>query len=188
MALAQWPVAPAHSCHSGHCIKNQRYSTRAQIFFSVHFYRCNCISITVCYFSEKYSCNCIFFCKYLLIGFKVVEKSIRPIAGNCKKVSAPCFKAIKKKCPPHGLLHRPHDPNKFCPVPKRLKRSYFWPNLSDSSRQKEDREKTHQTRPVASQYASMAMLHTNEPPKITRKYAFMDIPRINIKHLTRMFC
>ena len=31
-----------------------------RIFFSVHFYRCNCISITVCYFSEKYSCNCIF--------------------------------------------------------------------------------------------------------------------------------
>ena len=37
------------------------------------------------------------FCKYLLICVKVVEKSIRPMAGDCKKVSAPCFKAIKKK-------------------------------------------------------------------------------------------
>ena len=34
-----------------------------RFFFSIHFYRCNCISITVCYFIEKYSCNCIFFCK-----------------------------------------------------------------------------------------------------------------------------
>ena len=53
----------------------------------------------------------------------------------------------------------PMPPNK-CPVPKRLKRSHFWPNLSDTSRQKENREKTPQTRPVASQYASTAMLHT----------------------------
>ena len=94
-------------------------------FFSVHFDRCNCVSITVCYFGEKYSCNCILFCKYLLIGFKVVEKSIRRLPGDCKKVSAPCFKAIKK-CPPHGLLHRPHPRDKFCPVPKRLKRSFFY--------------------------------------------------------------
>ena len=37
------------------------------------------------------------FCKYLLIGCKVEEKCIRPMAGDCKKVSAPCFKAIKTK-------------------------------------------------------------------------------------------
>ena len=85
----------------------------------VHFYRCNCISMTVCYFSEKYSSNCIFICKYLPLGFKIVKKSIRPMDGDCEKSIPPCFKAIKK-CLPHGLSHRPHAPNKFCPVP------YFW--------------------------------------------------------------
>ena len=60
----------------------------------------------------------------------------------------------------------------------------------------EKTEKKSQTRPVAIQYASArtkkdgtAMLHsTNTPPKITRKYAFMVIPRINIKRLSRMLC
>ena len=85
----------------------------------VHFYRCNCISMTVCCFIEKYSSNCIFFCKYLLLGFKIVRKVSAPWTETAKKVSAPCFKAIKK-CLPHGLSHRPHAPNKFCPVP------YFW--------------------------------------------------------------
>ena len=55
----------------------------------VHFYRCNCISMTVCYFSEKYSSNCIFFCKYLLTGFKIVKKSIRPMDGDCEKSIRP---------------------------------------------------------------------------------------------------
>ena len=80
----------------------------------------------------------------------------------------------------------PPPPYKFCPVPKRLKRSYFWPKLSDTSRQKKDREKKqqHQIRPVASQYASTAMLQT--PTNHQRLQE--NIPRINIKPLTRMFC
>ena len=82
-------------------------------------------------------------------------------------------------------------------LPKRLKRSYVWPKLVGPSRRKEDRESrqtTRQTRPVAIQYDSVrpkkdrtALLHsTNTPHTITRKYAFMVIPRINIKRLIRM--
>ena len=38
MAVTQVPVAPAHSCHSGHCIRNQRYSTR-RIFCDLFYFR-----------------------------------------------------------------------------------------------------------------------------------------------------
>ena len=83
-------------------------------------------------------------------------------------------------------------------LPKRLQISYFfYQKWSGSSRRKEDREnrKTiRQNRPVAIQYALVkpkkdgtALLHsTNTPPTITRKYAFMVIPRINIKRLTTL--
>ena len=159
-------------------------------FFSVHFDRCNCISITVCYFIEKYSCNSIFFCKYLLIGFKVVEKSIRPMAGDCKKkVSAQCFKAIKK-CPPHGLLHRPLAPNKYGPVPKRLKDHTCIIDQTYRTRVDKKRIEKKHTKPDLLQVnmpLRQCYIH-QQPPKITRKYAFMDISGTNIKLLTRMFC
>ena len=67
----------------------------------------------------------------------------------------------------------------------------FFAKLAHKSRQKEDREKTHQTLPVAIQYASTAKLHTpTSHQRLQKKYAFIDIPRINIKNLTRlrMFC
>ena len=49
-----------------------------------------------------------------------MEKNVSaPWPETAKKVSAPCFKVIKKKCSPHGLFHRPLAPNKFCPVPYR---------------------------------------------------------------------
>ena len=88
-----------------------------KFLFSVHFYRCNCISMTGCYFSKNIAATEIF-CKSLLIGFKVVAKSNRPMAGDCKNYIRPMRKRYKKKCPPHGLLHRPHAPSKYCPVPK----------------------------------------------------------------------
>ena len=37
MALTLGPVAPAHSCHSGHCIRNQRYSAH-RIFCDLKFH------------------------------------------------------------------------------------------------------------------------------------------------------
>ena len=51
------------------------------------------------------------FCKYLLIGFKVVEKWIRPMAGDCKKK--------ERKCPPYALkqLKQSIRPIAFCTGP-----------------------------------------------------------------------
>ena len=38
---------------------------------------------------KNIAANAFFFCKYLLIGFKVVEKCNRPMAGDCKKKYPP---------------------------------------------------------------------------------------------------
>ena len=60
-----------------------------RIFFSVHFYKCNCISMIVCYFSEKYSCNCIFSVNSFFFGFKVVEKMYPPHGRRLRKKYLP---------------------------------------------------------------------------------------------------
>ena len=81
-------------------------------------------------------------------------------------------------------------------LPKRLKRSFFTQTgraRVDEKRIEKTEKTTRQTRPIAIQYVSVrprkdgtALLHSiNTPPTITRKYAFMVIPLINIKHLTR---
>ena len=71
-----------------------------------------------------------------------------------------------------------------------------WSPRVDEKRIEKTEEITRQTRPVAIRYASVkpkkdgtTLIHsTNTPPTITRQYAFMVIPHINIKRLTRMLC
>ena len=74
-------------------------------------------------------------------------------------------------------------------LPKRLKGSYFDQNC----RTRIDKKKIEKITPPNPTCCKSICLYrnvtyTNTPPKITRKYVFMVIPRINIKRLTRMFC
>ena len=49
-----------------------------QLIFE-HFYSCNCIAMTVCYFSVNYSCDCNFPCDYILLGCKEKEISSKQL-------------------------------------------------------------------------------------------------------------
>ena len=72
-------------------------------------------------------------------------------------------------------------------LPRRLKRIF----LTTTCRTRVDKKRieiktTTPDRKSICLYSNVT--YTNTPSKITRKYAFMVIPRINIKRLTRMFC
>ena len=66
---------------------------------------------------KKIAATAFFFCKYLLIGFKVVEKKVSaPWLETAKKVSPPpCFKAIKKSVHPMAFCAGPMPPVNSAP-------------------------------------------------------------------------
>ena len=112
------------------------------------------------------------------------------MAGDCRKVSAPCFKAIQKVSAPWPFAPAP-CPQYILPGAYEAKNSCFLPNLRTRVDKKRI-EKKH-TKPYLLQVnmpLRQSYIHQQATKDYKKKYAFIDIPRINIKILTRlrMFC
>ena len=63
-----------------------------------------------CYFSEKYSCNCIFSLNSFSLVSRYWKKCIRSMAGECEKGIRPMLKSYKKRIRPMAFCTGPMPP------------------------------------------------------------------------------